>query len=371
MTKLNLDGTKLLWHKDRVDAWLAGERIAPITMDVTLSTRCTYRCIYCYGMLQTPRSTTLSRDVIMRLLDDAAEIGVKGMVFMSDGEPTCSPDFYDAVLRGKANGMDMALATNAYLLKEDRLEEILPALTWVRFNVSAADPKRYSQIMGCSEKCFHKAIHTIGEAVKVKKQNNLDVTLGMGMVLMPHYADQIIPVVKLAKDLGVDYVIIKHCSDDEQQALRRKYGFNFAQYRPLYPLFKAVEAQSTKDFKVAIKWTKIQGEGQRNFECCYGPQFLLQASGNGLLAPCGKLFPERFKEFHIGYFQEKGLKELWQSERYWQIMKELSNGNFNPKTQCGVMCVQDNTNELLWNIKQGEASLAEPQGEPPNHINFI
>ena len=37
MTELILDGQKLAWHKDRVDAWLNGERIAPITIDCALT----------------------------------------------------------------------------------------------------------------------------------------------------------------------------------------------------------------------------------------------------------------------------------------------------------------------------------------------
>ena len=52
MSERVLDGHKLAWHKDRVDAWLRGERIAPITIDCALTRACTYRCTYCYGMLQ-------------------------------------------------------------------------------------------------------------------------------------------------------------------------------------------------------------------------------------------------------------------------------------------------------------------------------
>ena len=47
-----LDGHKLAWHKDRVDAWLRGERIAPITIDCALTRKCSYNCVYCYGKLQ-------------------------------------------------------------------------------------------------------------------------------------------------------------------------------------------------------------------------------------------------------------------------------------------------------------------------------
>ena len=47
--KLILDGQKLNWHKDRVDAWLRGERIAPITIDMALTRACSYNCYFCYA----------------------------------------------------------------------------------------------------------------------------------------------------------------------------------------------------------------------------------------------------------------------------------------------------------------------------------
>ena len=74
-------------------------------------------------MLQSNDEKKMTRDVIFRFLDDAAEIGVKAVSFVSDGESTCSPHLYDAILRGRQNGLDMALGTNGYLLKDDRLEE--------------------------------------------------------------------------------------------------------------------------------------------------------------------------------------------------------------------------------------------------------
>ena len=46
-TELILDGTKLQWHLDRVEAWERGERIAPITIDMALTRACNYGCNFC------------------------------------------------------------------------------------------------------------------------------------------------------------------------------------------------------------------------------------------------------------------------------------------------------------------------------------
>jgi MoaA/NifB/PqqE/SkfB family radical SAM enzyme len=365
---LILDGHKLHWHRDRVEAWLAGERIAPITIDCALTRRCTYKCIYCYGQLQANDEKRMTRDVIFRFLDDAAEIGVKAVSFVSDGESTCSPYLYDALLRGKANGLDMALGTNGYLLKDDRLEDILPALTYLRFNVSAAEPKRYSYIMGCPEERYGKVMNTIRECVRIKKERKLDVTIGLQMVLMPALADQILPMAKLGRDLGLDYTVIKHCSDDELHTL----GIDYSKYFELVPLLKEAEAMSDSNYLVKAKWSKILSGGTREYSRCYGPPFIAQFSGSGLVAPCGMLFNRRYKKkFHIGNLAETPFKQLWQSDRYWEVMDELASDRFDARVMCGSLCLQHKCNEFLWDLKQGKSLSAEPPGEPPDHINFI
>jgi len=365
--KIILDGHKLNWHKERVEAWLKGERIAPITIDCAMTRRCNYRCLYCYGQLQANDEKRMTRDVIFRFLDDAAEIGVKAVSFVSDGESTCSPHLYDAIIRGKSNGLDMALGTNGSLLKEDKLEEILLCLTYLRFNISAADPVRYAQIMGCREEYFYKVHNIIKEAVKIKKKKNLPVTIGIQMVLMPQFVDQIIPFAKLGKELGVDYAVIKHCSDDERGSL----GIDYSQYFKLVDKLKEAEALSDESYLVKAKWSKILSGGKRKYSQCYGPPFIMQMSGSGLVAPCGMLFNNKYKKYHIGNIVDTPFKEIWKSKRYWEVMDLISSEKFDARKMCGTLCLQHKVNEFLWDLKKGKTKREEPEGEPPLHINFI
>lgn len=367
MGDLILDSHKLMWHKERVEAWLRGERIAPITIDCALTRRCPYRCVYCYGMLQANDEKRMTRDVIFRFLDDAAEIGVKAVSFVSDGESTCSPYFYDAVLRGKANGLDMAVGTCGNLFKEERLAEILAALTYIRFNFSAAQAPRYAYIHGCDEADFYKVLHTIKECVKIKKERNLAVTIGLQMVLLPDFADQIIPLAKLGKELGVDYLVIKHCSDDEMGTL----GVDYSKYADCVDILKEAERYSTPDYQVAVKWSKILSGGKRCYCRCYGPPFIMQFSGSGLVAPCGMLFNEKYSEYHIGNIVDTPFKEIFKSERYWEVIRLISSEAFDATTMCGTLCLQHKVNEFLWDLKQGRIGLKAPEGKPPMHVNFV
>lgn len=367
MPELILDGHKLNWHKERVGSWLRGEKIAPITIDCALTRRCTYRCLYCYGQLQANDEKKMTREVIFRFLDDAAEIGVKAISFVSDGESTCSPHLYAAITRGRSNGLDMALATNGYLLRDEKLEEILPCLTYLRFNISAASPSRYAQIMGCKEECFFKVYNTIKNAVKIKKEKGFNATLGIQMVLMPQFSDQIIPFAKLGKELGVDYAVIKHCSDDERGTL----GVDYSKYFKLVDILKKAESFSNEKYLVKVKWSKVLSGGSRKYSQCYGPAFIMQFSGSGLVAPCGMLFNRRYKRFHIGNIAKTPFKEIWKSKRYQEILDFIASDKFNAKTMCGTLCLQHKVNEFLWDLKNGNAALEEPKTEPPLHLNFI
>lgn len=364
--KLILDGCKLKWHGDRVKDWLEQKKIAPITIDCALTTQCSYRCVYCYGKMQLINQTPhLSKEVIFNFLDDAAEIGVKAISFVSDGESTCNPNLYDAILHGKNIGLDMALGTNGYLLKDERLEEILPVLTYLRFNISAGEREAYSHIHGCSEKCYDKVINTIKKAVEIKKEKNLTVTIGLQMVLMPEFKDQILPLTKLGKDLGVDYLVIKHCSDDENHTL----GINYEQYFELEDLLHEAERYSTDNYQVSVKWSKILSGGNKSYKSCYGAQFIMQLSGSGLVAPCGMFFNDQYKEYHIGNINENRFKDIWNSKRFDEVMERLKSDQFDARINCGTLCLQHKANEYLNAVKEEDVVLMNDS--IPQHVNFI
>lgn len=362
-----LDGCKLKWHADRVNAWLNGEWISPITIEFALTTHCTYRCVYCYGQMQMlNQKPHLSPQVIDAFLDDAAEMGVKGIALVSDGESTCNPYLYEAILRGKRNGIDMALGTNGYLLDENRLEEILPCLTYLRFNISAGEKARYCEIHGVDGKCYDKVISTIKKCVEIKRRKALDVTIGLQMVLLPDYGDQIMPLSLLGKECGVDYLVIKHCSDDKDHTL----GIEYDKYDRLYDTLKKAESLSDDDYKVVVKWSKINAAGERKYKSCYGSRFLIQISGSGLVAACGCFFNDQYKKFHIGDITQKRFKEIWNSERCKEVMHLISSDGFDARTDCGKLCLQEKVNEFLVALDKSHP-FTRSEETPPMHINFV
>jgi MoaA/NifB/PqqE/SkfB family radical SAM enzyme len=366
-TELILDGTKIAWHLDRVAQWERGERIAPITIDMALTRACNYACQFCYAMLQENDRQVITRDVIYRFLDDCAELGVKGISFVSDGESTISPVFADAVRRGSELGLSMAVGTNGLALTAARLPELLPYLTYLRVNISAGERARYAQIMGVKESWFDQVCQNIADMVAYKRAEGLPVTIGMQMVVMPSYQDQILPLARLGQKLRPDYLVLKHCSDNEDGDL----GVVYADYERIHETLRAAEALSDGDYRVVVKWSKIADQGQRRYQRCYGPPFMLQISGSGLVAPCGMLFNERYKKFHMGNICQQSFKEIWSSDRYWEVMSYLGGPSFNAQKMCGSLCLQHKVNEVLDDYQKGLIELRRPAGEPPAHLAFL
>ena len=368
---LILDSHKLSYHYDRVQAWENGEQIAPVTVDMALTRACGAMCSFCYAMVQEPQErASIKTKEALNLLDDFAEAGIKAVSLISDGESTLSKAYVPFIQHAAKIGIDVGNATNGWEWEPEKIDQVLPSLTWVRFTVAAGTPEGYSKIMFKSEKhteVFDRAMSHIKYAVEQKKKLNLKVTLGIQMVLMPEFKDEIIPFAKLALDLGVDYGVIKHCSDDELGTI----GVDYSKYEDMYELLKKAEAMSNDKTKVIVKWSKIKRKGKPTYNRFYGPQFLLQISGSGLVAPSGMFFNARYSKLHMGNFVDERFKDIFKSERYRKIMNYLASPNFDAQTMMGSMPIQHYVSEALDNHLKGISKISPSKGQKPLHVNFL
>jgi MoaA/NifB/PqqE/SkfB family radical SAM enzyme len=369
---LILDSHKLSYHYDRVQAWEAGERIAPVSVDMSLTRACSAMCSFCYAMMQESQArSSIKVSHALNLLDDFAEAGIRSVSLVSDGESTLSPAYVPFIQHAASLGIDVGNATNAWEWGPEKVDAILPHMTWIRFTVAAGRPESYAKIMYKGPdhiEVFDKAIRNIKYAVDLKKKLGLSVTLGIQMVLMPELKDEIIPFAKLGLDLGVDYAVIKHCSDDEQGTL----GIDYSQYEALHPLLEEAEALSNEQTKVIVKWNKIKDGDKPSYKRFYGPQFLLQISGSGLVAPSGMFFNARYSKLHIGNFTEERFKEIFKSENYWRAMNYLASPMFDAQTMMGTLPIQHYISTALNDHIRG-IELIKPAkgGANPLHHNFL
>lgn len=354
--KFLMDGHKLLWHLDRVNQWAQGERIVPLHIDLGITTGCNIDCSFCYGVLQG-RSGAASRfdmpkEPLLRFLRDAKTLGVRSVLFDGQGENTLNPALYDALACAGEIGLSVALATNGTLLRRERLPALMASLTWLRVNISAASADSYRRVHGAP--LFDQVVENIRLLVAEKKRLGLETTIGMQMVLTHDNLTDIVPLSQLGAELGVDYLVIKPCSDDPQQSLNAPTF----EYLEMEEAFGEAEACSRDGYNVVVKTRKLVNCGLKDFPVCHGTRFIVNISGDGSVFPCGHFFNSRRDEFCMGNILQNSFAEILESERYWQVQERIARIDVN--RECETNCRHHYINGFLWKLRN-----------PPPHLDFI
>jgi len=359
--KYKMDSNKMLWHLDNIAKWQKGENIAPIHIDMGLSKGCNQRCVFCYGMFQGNKfkngyEVHFSGEPFFQYLRDAAELGVKSIGFIGEGEPLLNPDVYKGVQVATDAGINIAMATNGELLDHSEALEMLKRLTYLRFNISAGTETGYRKIHKVKEGAYETVIENIKLCCALKKEHNLDVTIGLQMVTMPYAIDEVVPLAKLGKKLGVDYLVVKHCSDTPDKALKIDHNI----YIENKHIFQEAENLSDDNYSVVVKWSKLTNDGKKCYNLCQAvPFFMMRVSGDGHLYPCAQFFDYRSDEFCIGDLKKNSFKEIMFSARYKEVVKKIQ--SLDVHKECMTNCKENSINEFLWNLTNNK----------PDHINFV
>lgn len=119
----------------RIDAYMRGERIYPMTMELDLTQQCTRSCPSCpYGVARQP-GLTLSLPFLDRLFGILGP-HTPGLV-LSGGEPTSVPHFPETVRLARQHGFtEIAVITNGSELGDPRVQEaLLSGVTSVRVSL--------------------------------------------------------------------------------------------------------------------------------------------------------------------------------------------------------------------------------------------
>lgn len=358
-----MDDTKLLWHMDRVYDWFdKGNRIPPIHIDMGIAKFCNVKCVFCYGLFQKPAPVYIQKEPLIQAMKDAGEIGIRSIGFIGDGEPTCNPYMYDALEEGNKCGVDMSLSTNGVLITENiQRNIILDSCKWMRFCLSAGTKEGYKKIHGVDK--FDIVIQNIKDMVRVKKEEKYDCEVGLQAVFVPTLmAEEMIEEAKLAVELGVDYFVIKQCSLPDKKNKCGMMDFNLDDYdKPeVIEALKKCESLSTDKTKIIVKWGIMKQKGNKPYEGCLSIPLISEMSGNGDWYPCGYMFGDKkeWNDYKFGNIHDTSLKEIWESDRYWNIINKMK--NFNVHKNCHGCCRQDKCNEFCYTYTN------KPKG-----INFI
>ena len=213
MKQPEVDSHKLMYHPKRVAEWQEKNDCYPIYVEIGLTNICNHKCIFC-GLDWARGTNTLKTDILLERIKEMAELGVKSICFSGAGEPLLHKDFAEIVEKTKKSGIDVSFSTNTVLFSEEKARQVLPYTSWIRFSVDAGSKKTHAKMHGTSESDFEKIIENLKNAVRIKKENNYQTTLGVQFLLMEDNAQELLEFAELCKKIGVDNLQVKPYSQN-------------------------------------------------------------------------------------------------------------------------------------------------------------
>lgn len=348
-----IDSHKLMYHPERVaqwkaaDTWEKAKKLYPIYFEITSASACNHRCTFCSVDAIGYPNIMFDSETMVRRIHEAANLGVKAVMFGGTGEPLLHKRM-DYIVRSAANsGVDVAFTTNGIALH--RLTEI-PRCSWIKVSLNAGTKESYAKIHKTNPKDWDRVWENITDAVKRKGP----CTIGVQCVVLPENLYDMRALAQLCIEAGVDYLVLKPYTQATFMLGTRYKDLN---YKSMDSYLWGVMDFSTDKFKVIYRSASFQQEDEKvhRYDRCYAtPNFWAYAMGDGRLFTCSAHLLDA--RFCIGNLYENTFQELWEGDRRRQVWEMMQ--DFDIK-QCRLNCRMDKQNQYLSEFGKVE------------HVNFI
>jgi len=102
---------------ERFSQFLRGEKVYPINIEVSPSHTCNAKCPWCFyaGTHVKKNIGMMNTDILVKMINDLAQLGLKALTWTGGGEPTLHPHFPDLVRLVADHNIKQGLFTNALL----------------------------------------------------------------------------------------------------------------------------------------------------------------------------------------------------------------------------------------------------------------
>jgi MoaA/NifB/PqqE/SkfB family radical SAM enzyme len=327
----NLLHTRILSHYESAKKILAHEMPSPRTAIVYPTYVCNQACPGCeYQDDNNNIAAMMSKKQLFSVIDQLADIGVKGIEFCGGGEPTLNPYFGEALVRLRKKGMSAGLLTNGTNVKGNLAEVAVETLSYIRISLDAATAGTYATVKRpkSSASGFDAVVSNIKTLVLLRKKYRSKVTLSVKFLVSRLNEFEIEKAAELANRLGVD-------------------SLQFKSVRIFKSLIVSGKERAIQNriFALAKKYPHLAvvggvGRADITMKCWLSPvQIMIDALGDVFLC-C--YYRHRKKTHCFGNMFKKPLKKIWYSKCHWDAIRSIK------VSECNVLdCRFGVYNELM------------------------
>lgn len=318
-------------HLDRLAAWQAGEKPAPVTIEWDLTNRCDRACDGCHFAHTHSRGPLARRRLVdtgdvadtamvLRALGEAAQAGVRGIVWTGGGEPTLHPDIARFVRRACDEGLAQGLYTHGGRIGAELGALLRATLAWVVVSLDRADAVSYQAYKGGGFDAACAGVRALaGGAAEVGVSFLLDATC---------YRDAW-RMLALARELGATYTTFRPLilADPRAPAV--------AAPQPWIADALPVLADLAREPDVVCDLARFRqyAAWERSYPVCHGVKLTTTITPDGRVWLC----PNRRGMTELGNLHRESFAAIWQRHP----------GQWSDFAQCRVMCRLHQVNEAL------------------------
>jgi len=339
---------------ERLVKWATGGKKPPVTIELVPTDKCDLNCLSCWRrswtkkQLQKRFEEEMTDERLLKLVDEAAEIGVVEIAFVGGGEPLIRKVTLELFKKIKAYGMIGDLVTNGTLFTKESIE-LLVKIGWdrIKFSIDGPDSKVHDYLRQ-TKGAFEIANKNIKIFSELKKKLNAEKPrLILQSVLSTENYKKLPDLVKLSHEVGVDEMTLlpltvfdesmQHLKLGEKQIkefksileksikLQKKFGIesNYHEFLNEKYILKTEsmdEVMMEEMGKIIKEEYPKSKDTIKNFQFlpCYAPWIHITILPNGNIAPCFSPWVWNAKVSIKDY----SLKKLWYEE-YFDKFREI------------------------------------------------
>ncbi|WP_308417016.1 GTP 3',8-cyclase MoaA [Candidatus Synechococcus spongiarum] len=221
---------------------------------LSLTARCNLACRYCRPENQDP-PTLLTHQQRLKLVGAAARLGCRRLR-LTGGEPLLAPGLAPLVQAVKALDLveEVAVTSNGVLLDRSLAQALRQAgLDRITISLDGADPQAVLRMGGGHS--FAHVLAAIGHAQAV------GLPVKINMVVMAHNGDQVIPMARLCRSLGVELRLIEYMDVGNRNGWRPEQVITAAAMTTEIGRHWPLEPVGRQHGSTARRWRYRAGEG--------------------------------------------------------------------------------------------------------------
>jgi len=290
------------------------QQYIPIHMMVEVSRKCNINCVHCYNIKDKAHLSLEQLDDIFSQLREAGTL----FITLTGGEIFARTDADEVLYLAKSHGFDVRMITNGTMITKEKalvLKDIEP--TEVGVSVLGGCPETHDSIARVPG-AFDRTIQGIKNCIEV------GVPVHIKCTLMNDNVKEYKQVIKIAKDLGIVYMIdpiVSPRDDGDTKNLKHRLSN------------KLIEEFYMEEFKT-MTFDEDEDEGperEKGLPCDAG-------TGFGAISADGSIYPCIQMPKKVGNILEERFKDVWAQSTVLNRLRNVSKDEFGRCDGCSGAC---------------------------------